>query len=61
MIDTKCYSVTGPNGFRHGGLTQEEADAMAQRMRDQARVAGWRGTFRVYYRDGSCVSTYRVG
>lgn len=53
IIDTKLYSVVTDNGFNRGSLTQEEAKAMAARMREQAKTAGWAIKVRVIYRDGS--------
>jgi hypothetical protein len=53
LIDEKNYTVVGPNGYRRGGLTREEAFALAANMREQMRTAGWRGDVRVYYRDGT--------
>jgi hypothetical protein len=53
IIDTKLYSVVTDTGFNRGSLTHEEALAMAARMREQARQAGWGIKIRVIYRDGS--------
>ena len=61
IIDPLTYYVTGPNGFRSRWLRKEEALALGLRMVEQSKQAGWSGTFRVYFRDGTVVETYRVG
>jgi hypothetical protein len=53
IIDTKLYAVLTDTGFSRGSLTLEEATCMAERMRAQAREAGWATKVRVIYRDGS--------
>lgn len=57
IVDTKLYSVKGPNGFRRGSLTKEEAFSLAGRMTSQMKEAGWAGKVEVYYRDGQRVET----
>lgn len=56
-IDEKNYTVTCVNGFRRGCLRRKEAFALAQRMNEQMRNAGWAGKARIFYRDGSEVLT----
>jgi hypothetical protein len=56
IVDTKTYVVTGINGYRRPGLTQDEAVALARGLNKQMREAGWRGRARVFYRDGSEVT-----
>lgn len=53
MIDDRIYTVTAINGFRRGSLTREAAIALAKRMNEQMREAGWSGNARVWYRDGT--------
>lgn len=55
LVDTKTYAVVGINGYRQGGLTKDQAFALAARLREQMRTAGWAGVVRVHYRDGSVV------
>jgi hypothetical protein len=56
IVDTKLYTVVGINGYRRAGLTLDEAASLANRMREQMKVAGWRGHVRILYRDGSEVN-----
>lgn len=55
IVDTKCYTVVGINGFRQGSLTHEQAIKLACRMQEEMKNAGWVGKMRVYYRDGKLV------
>ena len=56
MIDERNYAVTGINGFRQGNLTRNQAIALARRMQQQMKEAGWRGRMKIFYRDGSPVA-----
>lgn len=56
LIDDRLYSVVGINGYRQGNLTKEQAFSLAKRLREQMRSAGWAGTVRIYYRDGTEVT-----
>jgi len=51
------YTLTGPYGYRVGSMTRNGAVKQAQRMQVQMARNGWAGTMRVFYRDGTEVST----
>ena len=55
------YSVTAPNGYRKGGMSEDEAQTHAAALNQQMRENGWRGKAEVYYRDGSLVPAKKVG
>lgn len=61
LVDDKTYAVTGPNGYRAGSLTRDQADRHHDKLVNEMRTAGWAGTVRTYYRDGSCVQQTKVG
>jgi hypothetical protein len=56
LIDERNYTVTTINGYRRSNLLRAEAIAHAVRLREQMRVAGWRGEVHVYYRDGQAIN-----
>ena len=61
MIDNKTYTVTGPNGFRQGNLTETQARRLAEKMLHTMQQAGWAGKVDIYYRDGSLVQSRKIG
>ena len=53
FIDERTYTVVGINGYRSGSMTHAEAVALAAKMQQEMRAAGWRGDMKVFYRDGT--------
>jgi hypothetical protein len=56
VTDDKNYTVTGPNGYRRGSLTREQAEQSATSMNEMMKRRGWRGKARIWYRDGTEVA-----
>ena len=60
MIDTRVWAVSGPYGYRVGGMTREQADWHHDKLVRDMRTAGWAGVVRTIYRDGTCVHSTTV-
>jgi hypothetical protein len=56
-MSERNYTLTGPCGYRRGSMSRANAVDKARRMQSAMTRNGWPGTMRVFYRDGTEVST----